>query len=71
MKRHVTGSLCGQPRFSVTEIIVHGLLDTSLPQLPAQNLARWCSREGIHEVNLAGLFVVGEAVGDEVAEFFV
>jgi hypothetical protein len=40
-------------------------------EFAAQNLARWCPRDGIYEVNFARLFVVGQAVGDETAEFFV
>ena len=43
----------------------------SLTQFATQDLARWCPRDGIHEVNFAGLLVVSQAVGYEVAEFFV
>src|SRR5271157_5109975 len=39
-------------------------------QFAAQNLARRGSRHGVHEVNFAGLLVVGEAVGDEIAKLF-
>src|SRR5450631_102192 len=42
-----------------------------LTQFAPQNLARWCARDGIHEVNFAGLLVVGQSVGDEVAKFFI
>src|ERR1700690_2385102 len=41
----------------------------SFPQLAAQYLARRRPRDHFHKVNLAGLLVVGEAVGDEVAQF--
>ena len=39
-------------------------------QFSAENFARWCPRDDFHKVNLPGLLMVGEAVGDEVAELF-
>src|SRR5208282_2451035 len=46
-------------------------LRSSLPQLAAQDLARRRSRDDCHKVNFAGLLVVSETVGDEVAHFLL
>src|SRR5271165_3261643 len=43
----------------------------SLSQLATQYFPRRRPRHDFHKVDLARLFMVGEAVGDELAQFFV
>src|SRR5208337_988070 len=51
--------------------VVCGLLSKNFAQLAPQNLARGCTRNHFHKANLARLFMVGETVGHEAAEFFL